>query len=177
MRAAGLYFAAEPPSSVQATTAYDMPAIGASLSMSEDGVWTVVHALAGTRINPGEIISHVAECDVQGASATQLQKLLDGEGPVMLNVKCPSGRIRRVQVEKGKKPHGRRPTVIADSHFREPHSLPFEHVVPSANNKILDLQALSGTHKALASADESNATNVHVCVCQYGMYVLTYADF
>jgi len=96
---------------------HDMRGIGVSLTVGEDGFWSVAHVLqngaasdSSNRLMPGEVISHVDEWEISGASPQQVRKLLEGPhgSKVVLSVgSLAGGERRQVEIVRGKKPRNK----------------------------------------------------------------------
>lgn len=100
---------------------HDMRGIGVSLTVGEKGEWSVAHVLqngaasdSASRLMPGDIISHVDEWEINGASSQQVRKLLEGPhgSKVILSVKSSvGGQSRQVEIVRGKKPRSKQPSL------------------------------------------------------------------
>ena len=126
--AAGLYLAAPVENrdgsfvrKFPAGAIHDVPAIGVSLSLSDNGEWTVAHILhssnasLSSRLNPGDIITHVGERAIHGDSAVHVNELLVGPAgsKVAMTVAAAGSRqVRHVEIERGMKPRKKKPAVL-----------------------------------------------------------------
>ena len=150
---------------------YDMRGIGASLTVGENGDWSVAHVLQNgaasdstSRLMPGEVISHVDEWEITGASSQQVRKLLEGPhgSKVVLSVKSSSGgQPRQVEIVRGKKPRSKQPSLTNardDQPAPSPRARDASDVSPSTSYDSESYAHSSGLHQYEEAEDVRQQT-------------------
>ena len=158
---------------------HDVPAIGVSLSLSDNGEWTVAHILhssnasLSSRLNPGDIITHIGENAIHGDSAVRVNEMLVGPAgsKVAMTVAAAGSRqVRHVEIERGVKPRKKKPAVLDLAGGLAGSRQARDSVASSFRPRIPVLQQ-SSVHYLPYEADSYDLVLIPLCSMYVCMYV------